>query len=182
MKWKSKVSIILLLCIPFIGVGYFALAGDRSDLAKIHNDIEREFVEVKHIDGDDMAALNPKDIILFDVREGPEFAVSHLKGSIRVDPGISTDDFIAEFSDITKGKAVIFYCSVGQRSSELADRVNSALISSGTNAAYNLEGGIFKWHNERRPLYTDSAIPTKYVHPYNSNWGSLIKGQKLIRY
>lgn len=182
MKWKSRLSIALLLCSPFIAAGYFLLGSDGSDLAKIHDGIEREFAKVNHIDGDDLSALNPKDIILFDVREPPEFTVSHLKGAIRINPGISAQEFIEKFSDITKGKAAIFYCSVGQRSSDLTDRVQGALVSSGTKAAYNLEGGIFKWHNEHRPLYTSSAISTEYVHPYNPNWGGLVKDQKHTRY
>jgi len=182
MSWKSKLLIALLLCGPFIAAGYFLLASDDADLAKIHGAIEREFTNVSHIQTDDLSVLNPKDIILFDVREPSEFAVSHLKSAIRINPEISTQDFIEKFSVLTNGKTAIFYCSVGQRSSVLADRVQSALVSSGAKAAYNLEGGIFKWHNERRLLYTSGATPTKYVHPYSPIWGGLVKDQKRTRY
>ncbi len=119
---------------------------------------------------------------MFDVREPSEFAVSHLKGVTRINPEISAQDFVEKFADITTGKAVIFYCSVGQRSSVLADRVQGALVSSGTKTVYNLEGGIFKWHNERRLLYANGVTPTEYVHPYNPIWGGFVKNQKYTRY
>lgn len=182
MKWISKLLIALLFCGSFVAAGYFLLTSDDADLATIHDAIEREFTNVSHIQSDDLSALNPKDVILFDVREPSEFAVSHLKGAIRINPEISTQDFIENFSDITDGKTAIFYCSVGQRSSVLADRVQRALVSSGAKAAYNLEGGIFKWHNENRLLYTSDATPTEYVHPYNPIWGDFVKDQEHTRY
>ena len=182
MKWKAKTLIVLLVCSMLVATVYVVLASDDSALAKVHRGIELEFAEVSHIGGDDLSTLNKKGIVLFDVRDAPEFTVSHLKDAIRVDPAISAQHFVEKYSDIAKGKTVIFYCSVGQRSSNLANRVQAALISSGANAAYNLEGGIFKWHNERRPLYASSAKLTKYVHPYSPIWGSMVENQKYTRY
>ena len=37
----------------------------------------------------------------------------------------------------------------------------------------NLEGGIFDWHNDGRPL-TDANGKTPYVHPYDDKWGQLL--------
>ena len=182
MKRRMKISIVMLLCCPLIAASYLLLAGDDSGLAAVHDGIESQFAEVSHIGGDDLSVLSEEGIVLFDVREVPEFNVSHLKGAIRVDPGMSAQDFIEKFSDISKGKITVFYCSVGLRSSSLADRVQGALISSGAKAAYNLEGGIFKWHNERQPLYTSIAKPTEYVHPYNPIWGRMVNDQKRTRY
>lgn len=182
VKRGKKISIALLLCSPLIAASYLWLDSDGFDLAKVHDGIELQFTEVNHVDGDGLSVIGQENIILFDVREPSEFTVSHLKDAIRIDPDISTQSFAEEFSNISKGKTVIFYCSVGQRSSDLANRVQGALISSGAKASYNLEGGIFKWHNERRPLYSSSANPTEYVHPYNSFWGRMVDDQTLIQY
>ncbi|GAA0465767.1 rhodanese-like domain-containing protein [Parasphingorhabdus litoris] len=182
MKWKAKASIALLLCSSVTAAGFMLFSGDDSGLAKVHDGIESQFTEVSHIDGDGLSALNQENTILFDVREAPEFSVSHLKGAIHVDPGMSEQDFIQQYADLSKGKTAIFYCSVGQRSSDLANRVQKALISSGAKAAYNLEGGIFKWHNESRPLFTKGTERTSYVHPYNPIWGRLVKDQENTRY
>jgi len=40
---------------------------------------------------------------------------------------------------------------------------------------YNLEGSLFKWANESRPLVDNSGSPTKLVHPYNNVWGRLLE-------
>ncbi len=182
MNGKAKMSVALLLCALLVAAGYILFARDEGGLATVHDGIEIQFVQVAHIDGDSLSALRHESVVLFDVREVPEYSVSHLKDAIRVDPDMSAQDFVERYSDLSKGKTVIFYCSVGQRSSDLADRVQGDLISSGAKAAYNLEGGIFKWHNESRPLYTSGTKPTAYVHPYDPVWGRMVKDQKNTRY
>ena len=37
----------------------------------------------------------------------------------------------------------------------------------------NMEGSIFKWANEGRPVYRDGERVEK-VHPYNETWGRLL--------
>ncbi|MEP2102505.1 MAG: rhodanese-like domain-containing protein [Parasphingorhabdus sp.] len=186
MSWLVKISILLLLCGTAAATGYVLLtnnsSGDSSSLAGVHNLIERQFAKVNHMDGDRLSNLSREEIVLIDVREISEFSVSHLKGAFQVDPEMPSHAFVEKYSDISKGKTVIFYCSVGQRSSSFADRVQSALLSSGAKAAYNLEGGIFAWHNERRPLFDNSAKPTRYVHPYDPIWGRMVKHQEHTKY
>jgi rhodanese-related sulfurtransferase len=182
MKRLTKIVTCVLLCCSLIGVGYAMLTPSNKELAKVHQIIMLQFAEVKHISGADLTSISAKDIILYDVREPSEYKISHLKNAIQVDPDITENDFIAKFSAISKGKTAIFYCSVGQRSSSLADRVQVSLKSSGTKAAYNLEGGIFKWHNEHRPLYASVSTPTQYVHPYDPVWGRMVTDQAHARY
>ncbi len=107
--------------------------------------------------------------------------MSHLDNAIRVDPDLDPDDFMRKYADRIAGKTVIVYCSVGVRSSALAERIDPLLTSSGSKPAYNLTGGIFQWHNEGRPL-TRGAQSTPYVHPYNRSWGRLITNKSLISY
>jgi hypothetical protein len=37
----------------------------------------------------------------------------------------------------------------------------------------NLEGSIFQWANECRPVYRDAA-EVQQVHPYDGIWGKLL--------
>jgi rhodanese-related sulfurtransferase len=182
MTRRTKILIAALLSGAVVAGGHVMFRDRHTGLAAVHSGIERQFSDVRHIDGDGLSSLDRKDVVLFDVREASEFSISHLQHAIRVDPAISKVGFAGKFADITKGKTAIFYCSVGQRSSALAHKVQRALLSSGTKAAYNLKGGIFKWHNERRPLVSGAETRTTFIHPYNAVWGRMVKDQKNTRY
>lgn len=106
--------------------------------------------------------------LLLDVRTEPEYKVSHLAGAIRVDPSAGRNQ-LARFLQLPR--PVVVYCSVGYRSSELATRLRAA---GQTNVA-NLEGSIFAWANEDRPLVSDSNRSVRLVHPYNQTFGKLLR-------
>lgn len=154
---------------------------ESAKLAKIHDSIKSEFESVQHIDASRFETIPSDDVVIFDVREQSEFDISHLAGAVHVSPGISSREFISNFNEMLEGKTVIFYCSVGQRSSDLAERVQDSLASSATIEVYNLQGGIFNWHNEKRALVSEAGA-TDYVHPYNSYWGRLLARPEGIRY
>ncbi|NEQ28665.1 MAG: rhodanese-like domain-containing protein, partial [Microcoleus sp. SIO2G3] len=65
---------------------------------------------------------------------------------------------------------IVAYCSVGWRSSRVVDRLQQA---SYTNA-FNLEGSIFQWANEGRPVFQNGER-VQQVHPYSRLWGQLLK-------
>ncbi len=140
---------------------------DNQSLAAIHEKIERKFPDIAHIERDDLAAL-PEDTIYFDVREPDEYAVSHIPGAVQVPPDISPADFKARFGSDIEGKTAVFYCSVGRRSSSLIDRLDHVLKEEET-VAYNLEGSIFRWHNDEAPLVNEAGETDK-IHPYNWLW------------
>jgi rhodanese-related sulfurtransferase len=104
--------------------------------------------------------------LLLDVRTPEEFAVSHLRGAVRVDPDRSD----LEFLRVPKKSVVVVYCSVGYRSAAFAE----ALEEAGVERVYNLRGGIFAWANEGRPLVRNGA-PANAVHPYDAIWGRLLR-------
>ena len=106
----------------------------------------------------------PKPLLL-DVREPAEFAVSHLADARRVEPG--TDPATL---DLPKDQPIVTYCSVGYRSAEYAQQLQKA----GYTNVRNLEGSIFQWANEGRPVFDDGK-PVEKVHPYNDTWGKLLK-------
>ena len=40
---------------------------------------------------------------------------------------------------------------------------------------HNLEGSLFKWANESRPMVDRMDQPTIFAHPYSAVWGKLLK-------
>jgi rhodanese-related sulfurtransferase len=104
--------------------------------------------------------------VLLDVRTEAEWNVSHLRGARRVNPNASIETASAGLS---KETPVVTYCAVGYRSGELATRLRAA----GFTHVQNLEGSIFQWANEHRPLVQGDK-PVTIVHPYNTLWGRLL--------
>ena len=102
--------------------------------------------------------------ILLDVRSEAELDVSHLPLARRVEPGAPIQSIA-----LPHDTAIVTYCSVGYRSSELAKR----LVAGGFTDVQNLEGSIFEWANEHRPLVRGSEKVTQ-VHPHTSWWGELL--------
>ena len=129
----------------------------------------------------DLTGSGKSQYLVLDAREKGEFAVSHIAGAKRVDPGIWHSSFMNKFGKMARGKTVVIYCSVGERSSKMAKYVQAALMKNGAKGVYNLQGGIFKWHNEKRPLMTSNGN-TDFVHPYDKHWGQLLKRPAKLRY
>lgn len=167
-----------------LGLGAQAAPADR--LAKVVADVERDFPDITHVSPDELAdrlAQGGEAFVLLDVREDREFAVGHLPGAIRVDPGAKADAVLA-LVKAQSGPAggcaqVVAYCSVGVRSSILAERARRTLVEAGCPAPQNLRGGVFGWHNEGRAL-EDAAGETALVHPYDRTWGKLLSRQDAV--
>jgi len=171
--------------IPTALIAALTLIGIHSmepELDKIHDEIEASFDLVEHINADEFLALDPTQIVVFDVREPNEYAVSHLAGAVQIDPSIDANSFVDEYKDLLPGKTAVFYCSVGWRSSQLAQRVDEVLADEGVLRSFNLTGGLFKWHNEARPLMSRTKEVTNSIHPYDSMWGKLIEDKTSIDY
>jgi rhodanese-related sulfurtransferase len=107
-----------------------------------------------------------KKPILLDVRTPAEYEVSHIAGAIRIDPDASAASVLPL---LPHGRAVVAYCSVGYRSSALAQR----LIAAGQPDVYDLEGSIFQWANEGRPLEQNGKT-VHVAHPYDAKWGKYL--------
>ena len=157
-------------------------ARDPFTLEAVRAQVVRDYGGVAQLSTQTFVAqlARRSDVLLLDVREEDEFAVSRLAGAVRVDPDIWRRTFMSKFGERVRGKTVIFYCSVGVRSSRLAERVQTALKEQGAKAVYNLDGGIFAWHNERRPL-VNAEGETDFVHPFDSHWGQLVKRSEMTR-
>jgi len=48
------------------------------------------------------------------------------------------------------------------------------LHDAGVKNVFNMNGSIFQWANEDRPVYRGRE-QVKKVHPYNRKWGKLLK-------
>ncbi|MEO0539777.1 MAG: rhodanese-like domain-containing protein [Cyanobacteria bacterium P01_A01_bin.105] len=130
--------------------------------------IQTEFPSVRQISTDllsDWLTADPLTLLL-DTREPEEYAVSHLPGAILA---TTLDEALAALEKSESDRPVVVYCSVGYRSSALAEQ----LMQAGYTEVYNLEGSLFAWANEGRPVY-QGQTQVEQVHPYDSKWGQLL--------
>lgn len=174
--------IVALLFASILATAQTAHSREPFTLESVRAQVVRDYGGVAQLSTQTFAAQLARrtDVLLLDVREKDEFAVSHLAGAERVDPGIWRWSFMNRFGDKVRGKTVVFYCAVGVRSSQLAERVQAELKERGAKAVYNLDGGIFAWHNESRALI-DAKGKTEFVHPFDAYWGQLVKRGELAR-
>ncbi|MFT4604583.1 MAG: rhodanese-related sulfurtransferase [Rhodothermales bacterium] len=126
--------------------------------------VSTAFPAVEQVSTDSLASMLAagQSIHLLDVRTEDEFRVSHLPGATHIDPDET------QFGALPKGATIVAYCSVGYRSSALADRLQDAGFK-----VINLEGSIFQWANEGRPL-EDANGPATKVHAFDKTWGKLL--------
>ena len=142
----------------------------RAALDEMITTVDETFPDVDTISTGELAswlgdASRPAPQLL-DAREAPEYAVSRIPGAIRVDPG---SDVATLAAMLDPDRPVVIYCSVGYRSSELAQR----LADHTGLSPQNLTGSIFKWANEGRPL-ENTAGAAQHVHPYNDYFGRML--------
>jgi rhodanese-related sulfurtransferase len=120
---------------------------------------------------DDVIALNQRDplstpLLLLDIREASEFAVSHIPSARHVSPSTVTDFAERELVQFDRSQLIVVYCSVGVRSAAAADELQSL----GFTHVKNLRGSIFQWANENRSLAGGVR-----VHPFDVTWVQLLR-------
>lgn len=155
----------------------------------MHNllfNIDKSFPDVKQIDCEELNKLmkSPKELILLDVRTPQEYAVSHLQTAERIAPLEEWNSQTLQtfmLSRNLKNKTIVFYCSVGYRSSQLASHLRKPLEKLEIKDAYNLRGGIFAWHNQSRPLFSLNGS-TKLIHPFNNAYKKFVTNSDLASY
>ncbi len=132
--------------------------------------VRQAFPEVPQMSTQQLAAMREDDtapdILLLDARSSTEFKVSHLPGAVLA----SNTRMALEVLDASDPvRTVVVYCSVGYRSSRLAEK----LRARGIENVFNLEGSLFQWANEGRPLYRGEERVYQ-AHPYDEEWGQLL--------
>ena len=147
----------------------FLLVGCGSsaqDLDSIKREIRDEFPDVRRVSTEELASWMVAPPVLLDVRAAEEYDVSHVHGAVLA-PKLTAA--IEALAGVEKDHPIVVYCSVGYRSSALAEK----LQKKGYTNVFNLEGSIFKWANEDRPVFA-GGVRVYQVHPYNHRWGTLL--------
>ncbi|MBY0224290.1 MAG: rhodanese-like domain-containing protein [Hyphomicrobium sp.] len=181
---RTKAAWACIFAVGLAVVFLQPLGAERaSSLAAVEANITKAFPDVAVMPTADLETIEQsgQSVILFDARSEEEFAVSRIKGARRVEPGMSVTQFQNEFGADLKGRKIVVYCAVGQRSSVLASRIKNVAKQAGADGVYSLQGGIFRWHNERRPLVGPVGA-TDEVHPFSANAARLIERQEGVAY
>ena len=165
-NWPLGLGLVVLLALSF---GLVSCRG--VDWFLLKRSLRAKFSDVRWITTEDLAGwLKDKKRpppVLLDVRTTAEWNVSHLPGARRVDPEASAQ---TAAQDLPKDTPIVAYCAIGYRSGEMAERLRKA----GYQNVQDLEGSIFEWANQQRPLVHDGQ-PVHRVHPYSTTWGRLLK-------
>ncbi len=164
-SFRHPVSLSIAMCF-LAGMAALVLAltlraGNASErLAGYAQGLLQKFPDVPVITTGELAALDPAPFLV-DARSEKEFAVSRLPGALRAESVAAVRSL-----GVAPETPVVVYCSVGYRSALLA----RALREAGFPDVRNLDGSIFAWANEGRPL-VDAAGATSGAHPFNRSWG-----------
>ncbi|HET6837885.1 MAG TPA: rhodanese-like domain-containing protein [Gemmatimonadales bacterium] len=174
MRGWVKVLLIMILLPILVGAVVMFVAGRPVAFEVLQRRTAARFPEVRWIRTEQLAVwqqdtAQPQPVLL-DARTEPEYAISHLKGALPVDPYRPS---LNSLRGVPKDSAIVVYSSAGYRGA----RVASWLAKSGYTTVVNLGGGVFKWANEDRPLIRDLDRPTAMVHPYDQRWGYLLEGR-----
>ena len=163
----AVISTLLVCC---------AEGSDPVSLDEVKAETRGRHPNISHVSPDEVARWIKDESahgqpLLFDVREAEEFNVSHLEGAVRIQPGANAGDLIdGELKGVGRDRRIVLYCSVGVRSAAATQRLKNA----GFTNVHNMNGSIFQWANEGRPIYCGSEKASK-VHPYDKHWGRYLK-------
>lgn len=105
--------------------------------------------------------------VLIDVRSREEYDTSHLAGALWAETRSQLTDVL---TGLPRDRPIVLYCSVGWRSAQAAEQLRKARGKD----VFNLDGSIFQWANEGRPLVRADNGTAHTVHPYNRSWGALL--------
>jgi rhodanese-related sulfurtransferase len=171
---RKKRFFILIVMSVVTGTGIISGCSRNQETltwTEVISDIRDKYPDVNQLRTDELhswlTGFRSEPIILIDAREKEEFRVSHITGAMNIP---YDKDPLKHLTDIKPDSPIVVYCSVGYRSSILAGK----LQDMGLKEVYNLEGSIFKWANEDRPL-VQGKVTVHKVHPYNTHWGDLLE-------
>ena len=117
MRRAFLIPLLLFLVSPHAG------CGQSPSWSVLKKNIRAAHPDIRHISSDSLAAWLASPVpapLLLDVRAEAEFAVSHLPHARRLDP--DTPD-LTLLQDLPPDTPMVTYCSVGYRSSAMAERL-----------------------------------------------------------
>ena len=143
----SRKIMLGLLVAMLAGGASIAVADDVTErLDKRRAEVRAEFDDVVHLQPDDVLALQTAPVLI-DVRKPEEFAVSHLPHAMHA----PNTEALLEIAAAAGDRPIVVYCSLGVRSSKAA----RLLAAEGYDNVANLDGSLFRWANEGRPLVNE---------------------------
>ncbi len=149
-----------------------AMSGDASSMEELWQDtlsmVREKFPRVRHISTQEFANLlaEESNLVVLDTRDSEEYLTSHIKGAVLTE---DIGDALKVLKNQDRNALIAVYCSVGYRSSNIANK----LARRGYSNVVNVEGSLFKWANEGRPIF-QGDLATGKVHPYDDEWGRLL--------
>ena len=166
---RARAKLILTISLAAIAI-VLLMPLHEPGLALAKRVLRAKFNDVQQITPRELSAwiadTNRPAPILLDVRESPEFAVSRIANTRRINPQDTASDLL---SALPADRSIVLYCAVGYRSNKMARRLQAAGITN----VFNLEGSIFAWASDGNPIENDAGA-TNRVHPFN--W----MGKKLL--
>lgn len=171
-----KIFLIVIIALLVIGGGVVAFAGRPIAFAIVKRQTARKFPDIRWVEPAELASWRADSSraqpVILDARTETEFAVSHLPDATRIDP---YRPLLRPLKGLPQTVPIVVYASAGYRGA----RVAHWLAGQGYSNVRNLDGGIFRWANEDRPVFRQGA-PTLEVHPYQSRWGLLLESRHRI--
>lgn len=169
-RWLRFVLVVLVLPL-LIGAGVALVAGRPLAFEVVRRLTVRKFPDLRWIDAAEFArwredASRPQPVVL-DARTQAEFDVSHLRDAARIDP---YRPLLRPLRGLPKDTPIVAYSSVGYRAARVADWLGR----QGYTQVSVLDGSLFRWANDQRPMFHDGR-PTVQVHPYDERWGLMLE-------
>lgn len=167
--WLGIVLVTVVVPI-LIGAAVILIGGRSLGFEIIRRLTVRKFPELRWVDRAELARWREDpgrtQPLVLDARTSPEYQVSRLRDAVWINPLRPSLHPVAK---ISRDAPIVVYSSVGYRGA----RVAHWLAEQGYRNVQNLEGGIFQWANEGRPVFRDDR-PTVEVHRYDQRWGLLL--------
>ena len=130
--------------------------------------LRRQFPNTPTMNTSDFSEIikDNENILILDCRRPDEHEISKIPGAKNVHFRCSDEELKETLKEVDDKTQIISYCSLGYRSAIITDRIreqiqNDSSIQATSDKVYNLEGSIFKWANENRPLIDSNDQSTR---------------------
>jgi len=117
----------------------------------------------------ELAALQEDGmVVIVDVREAEERAVSMIPGSI-------SKEHYESNAEEYHGRSVVAYCTIGYRSGRYVETLRSRGVD-----AKNLKGSLLAWTHAGLPMVDEQGKQVKRAHVYGAEWDLLPEGFEAV--
>jgi len=127
-------------------------------VVEMYAEYKKSFPEISDLSPELVFKLMKRvDVVLVDVRDSEEQAVSMISGAL-------THGKFLEDLDSYKERTVIAYCTISYRSGKFVSKLRKRGIH-----VINLRGGLLAWLHAGGPVHRN-GIPVRKVHVYGKTW------------